>query len=101
VLLWVLARRVAGLDLRGIASVAARSLVGSAVAAGVAIVVAGAVAGAIGKVQPAKLGDLAQAVAATLAGGLAYLGVSVALRIPELGTMLGITTDLMRRRGRA
>ena len=35
---------------------------------------------------------------ATVAGGLTYLGLSLALRIPELPTIVGVMTDLVRRR---
>jgi putative peptidoglycan lipid II flippase len=99
-LLLILSRREAGLDIGGIVGVALRSLVGAAIAAGVAMVVANAVHG-LGPVEPKKLLDLAEATVATIAAGLAYLAVSVALRIPELGTMVGIVGDLIRRRGRA
>jgi putative peptidoglycan lipid II flippase len=100
-LLWVLARREAGLDVRGIASVAARSLVGSAAAGTIAIVAANAVGSIVGHIEPEKLLDLVEGIVGVAAGGAAYLAISAALRIPEMGTMLAIVADLARRRGRA
>jgi len=100
-LLWILSRREAGLDLAGIVGVVVRSLIGAGAAAAAAIVVAGALGSVMAQVQPRKLVDLAEVVVGTGAGGLVYLALSVALRIPELGTMVGIVGDLVRRRGRA
>lgn len=98
VLLLILARRERGLDLRGVSSVALRSLLGAVIAGGVAILAADAVGRAVGHPQPAKLLDLAEGAVGAATGGLAYLAVSVVLRIPELGTMVGIMGDLARRR---
>ncbi|HEX8026470.1 MAG TPA: murein biosynthesis integral membrane protein MurJ [Candidatus Limnocylindrales bacterium] len=100
-LLWILSRREAGLDIRGVASVGLRSLVASAAAGVVATVVAGGVGRIFGHVDPGKLLDLAEAVAAAAAGSAVYLVLSAALRITELGTMVAIVGDLVRRRGRA
>jgi putative peptidoglycan lipid II flippase len=100
VLLWILARREPDLDIRGIASVAARSLVASAIAAGVATLVLNLLPGP-GAAQPGKVAELIQAVIASLAGGAAYLLASVALRIPELGSIVAIVGDLARRRNRS
>lgn len=97
VLLVVLARREPELDVRGILDVGIRSLVASAIAAGVAVVTLGIVTRFA--IEPAKLGVLVQAGLATVAGGAAYLGASVVLRIPELGSMVAIVGDLARRRG--
>jgi putative peptidoglycan lipid II flippase len=97
-LLVILARRERGLDLRGVSSVALRSLLGAAIAGGVAILAADAVGRVVGHPQPAKLLDLAEGAVGAATGGLAYLAVSVVLRIPELGTMVGIMGDLARRR---
>jgi putative peptidoglycan lipid II flippase len=93
VLLLVLKRREPGLDIAGIGGVAIRSLVASAIAAGVAILVVRLLAG-----EHSKLLVLFQAGAATVAAGLAYIAVAVALRIPELPSMISIVTDLVRRR---
>ena len=97
VLLVLLARREPELDVGGILDVGIRSLVASAIAAGVAVVTLGIVTRFA--IEPAKLGVLVQAGLATVAGGAAYLGASVVLRIPELGSMVAIVGDLARRRG--
>ena len=99
VLLWILARRERGLDLSGILSVFLRSLVASGLAAGVALVTANVVHG-LGPAQGGKLLDLEEAVAATVLGGAAYILAALALRIPELRSMIEIVGDVARRRDR-
>lgn len=95
-LLAVLKRREPGLDLAGVGAVAARSLVGAVVVAGVAFGI-GAVLITLG-IDGGKLAALVQAVAATLAGGAAYLLVAVILRIPELETLTTTGRTLLRGR---
>ena len=51
--------------------------------------------------DPAKIVLLAEAVAGTVVGGLAFLAVALALRIPELPSIVRIMVDLVRRRGRS
>jgi zinc transporter ZupT len=46
----------------------------------------------------ARLSLLLRLVLATGAGGLLYVGVSRLLRVPELATISGVVTDLVRRR---
>ena len=96
-MLWVLARREPDLDVGGIVNVVVRSVIASAIAAGVALVVLQLVAG-FGPEEPGKAFTLLEAVTATVAGGAAYVLASVALRIPELGSIVGIVGDLARRR---
>lgn len=96
-LLVVLKRREPGLNLRGIASVGVRSLIGSVVAALVALGVLYGV-GQLLAGEPGKVAIFLEAAAAALAAGLAYAAVALALRIPELPTMISIVTDLVRRR---
>jgi len=91
-LLAVLKRREPELDLAGVRGVAARSLVGAALAGVVALLVVMGLA--VAGVEGGKVAALIQAVAATIAGGLAYLAVAVALRIPELDTILATTRSL-------
>jgi putative peptidoglycan lipid II flippase len=98
VMLWLLGRREAGLDIPGVASVGIRSLIASG-AAGVVALLAAGLASRIGPLEPAKLLDLVEGVAGVVAGGLVYLGLAIALRIPELGSMVAIVVDLLRRRG--
>jgi len=103
-LLW-LRRRESGLALAGLASVAARSLAGALLAAAACALV-------LGLFQPEPgvptTGSFAEkyliglvAGMATTAGAFVYLGVSRALRIRELDTIVEIMADLIQRRGRA
>jgi len=97
-LLIVLRRREPALDVRGIASVGLRALIGAVVAGGVALATAILV---VGPTPGDKVSFLLGSAVATLAGGLAYLAVAFALRIPELPSMISIVTDLVRRRSRS
>jgi putative peptidoglycan lipid II flippase len=99
-LLVVLWRREPGLDVAGILGVGLRSLVGAAAAAAVALATVGALDG-VAPADPGKVFVFLQAGLATLLGGVAYLAVALALRIPELPTMLSIVTDVARRRRRS
>jgi putative peptidoglycan lipid II flippase len=106
VLLWMLQRREAGFDLGAIASVTLRAAIGSVAAAVAALAVLVVVGGLLdpvgsgGHAQPGKVVLLVEAGLASVAGILAYVGVSIALRIPELPSIVGIMVDLVRRRGR-
>lgn len=96
-LLIALGRRVPTFEPFGILRVLVESI-GSAVVAGVvATLVAGALAGVIAPGSP-KASILAGTAIATLAGGATYLGVGLALRIPELPSIVGLVTDQIRRR---
>ena len=99
-LLVVLRRRESGLDVAGILSVGLRSLLAAGAAAVVAIGVV-VLLGGNEAIDRGKLFVLFQAGLATLLGGLTYLGIALALRIPELPSMISIVTDLARRRGRS
>lgn len=107
VLLWLLGRREAGFDPRAIASVTLRAVIGSAAAAVAALVVLGLASAVLGPgpvagvaVQPGKVVLLVEAALASVAGIAAYVAVAIALRIPELPSIVGIMVDLVRRRGR-
>jgi putative peptidoglycan lipid II flippase len=94
----VLRRREPAFDLAGIAWLLARSMVGAAAAALAALaVLAGWEAAAPG--ASGKIVVLGQAVLATVAGGAAYVLVTAALRVPELGAL--VRTMLEIRRGAA
>jgi putative peptidoglycan lipid II flippase len=99
VLLVALGRRVPTFELPGIVRVLAESAAGALAAAVVASLAANALAGLLAPGSP-KTSILAGTVVATLAGGGTYLGVAVALRIPELPSIVGIVTDQIRRRRR-
>ncbi len=99
VLLIVLRRRERALDVAGVLGVGVRSLV-AAVAAGLVAYVAVELLAGAAPADPGKLFVLVQAAIAALLAGLAYLGVALALRIPELRSLTAILVDLLRRRAR-
>jgi hypothetical protein len=74
--------------------------VGAAVAAAVALLVMYGAQQLLPGDQ-SKVVLLVEAGMAAIAAGLAYAGVALALRIPELPSMISIVTDLVRRRGRS
>lgn len=100
-LLVVFKRREPAFDVVGILGVGLRSLVAAAGAAGVAWLTWHAVGDSTPAVPIAKLAIFVEAALATVLGGLTYLAIALALRIPELPTMLSIVTDVARRRGRS
>ncbi len=80
-----------------------RGLVESGVGAAAAGLIAGLVVAWLGaSVGPSapKLVILLGAAAATSAGALAYAGYALALRIPELASIVGLVTEFAGRRGR-
>jgi putative peptidoglycan lipid II flippase len=93
----MLRRRVPGLGLgevgRMLVVSALLATLGGLAALGVREVLVGAWGAA-----PGQLLVLARATVATLAGGLVILGASLALRIPEPRTIVGVVVDLLRRR---
>ncbi|MBA3875738.1 MAG: murein biosynthesis integral membrane protein MurJ [Anaerolinea sp.] len=100
VLLVALGRRVPTFELPGILRVLAESFAGALAAALVAALMANLLAGLLVPGSP-KTAILAGTAAATLAGGAAYVGVAVALRIPELPSIVELVTDQIRRRRRS
>jgi len=108
VLVWLLARKEPGLDIASMAGVAIRSGIAAVAAAAVAYAVLLGLEGLGGAttvggepIAPGRLVLLGQVVLTTISGGLAYVGIAYAMRIPELPSMLGIVADLVRRRGRS
>jgi len=100
VLLGLLRRRQHGLGVVGIGRVTVLAVLATAAASAVALAVAGALAGLLGG-DPAKPALLLETVAVAGAGGATYLAVAAALRIPELPTIVGVMTDLLRRPSRS
>ena len=100
VLLIALGRDVPTFERSAIVRVLAESLVGAVIAGIVAVAVAALLGGLLAP-GSAKSGILAGAVIATVAGGAAYLAVALALRIPELPSIVGLVTDQLRRRSPA
>jgi putative peptidoglycan lipid II flippase len=96
VLVWLLKRRLAGLDVVALIRVGAEAALGTAVAAAVALFVMSSIEATIGR-TPGRLALTAEGIAVAAIFALAYLGVSLALRIPELPTIVGVMVDLVRR----
>jgi putative peptidoglycan lipid II flippase len=99
-LLIALGQRVETFELRGILRVLAESIGGGLAAAVVAAVVATALGGLLEPGSP-KISILVGLALATIAAGAAYLAVAVALRIPELPSIVGLVSDQIRRRRRS
>jgi len=100
VLAMLLRRRVAGLGLGSVVRVLALTAIVSAVGAAVALAVRLALLGAWGE-DVSQLHVLLRLILATTAGGAVIVAGSLALRIGELRTIVGVVLDILRRRGRA
>lgn len=96
-LLVVLGRRVPTFEPLGVLRILVESAAAGLAAAAVALVAAAAL-GSLLEPGAAKVSMLVGLAIASLAGGAAYLAISVALRIPELPTIVGLVTDQIRRR---
>jgi hypothetical protein len=92
----LLARRLPGFGIGGLVRVGIEAAIASAPAAAAAIGVMNAIAGVIGS-SPGRLALVAEGVAVAVVFGLVFVVVSVALRIPELPTIVGVMADLLRR----
>jgi putative peptidoglycan lipid II flippase len=99
-LLAILVRRLDHFALGGIVRVGLEALIGSVIAAAVAFAVLTAVEGALGT-SPGRLVLVAEVVIVSLAFGLVYAGLSAALRIPELPSIVGVMADVLRRPNRS
>jgi putative peptidoglycan lipid II flippase len=93
----VLRRREPDLDLAGVGSVGLRSLAAALIAGGVAIMVEQAIV-SVTSSGPDKLLVFVEAVVATTVAGLAYAGVALLLRVPELNALVSVARSLLRRR---
>jgi putative peptidoglycan lipid II flippase len=99
ILVVLLERRVPRLGLRGVGRVAVLTIVATVPATIVAWLVEEALVDAWGPYpERGFLTVLLRLVIVAGAGGLVFLGGSLALRIPELPAMLSLMTDLIRRR---
>jgi putative peptidoglycan lipid II flippase len=94
-LLVVLYRRLHHFELRGLGRVSVESIVGSGIAGVVGYVVLAALNGALGDVG--RLLSLVEAMVVGAAFAAVYAGVSIALRIPELPSIVGVMADVFRR----
>ena len=95
-LLAILYRRLPHFELSGLARVAVESVVGSAIAGAVATGALGVVQGALGT-APGRPTLVVEVALVSLAFGLVYAGLSLALRIPELPSIVGVMADVIRR----
>jgi putative peptidoglycan lipid II flippase len=95
-LLVILWRRVPGIDLAGVS----RTLLLGLLAAGVAAVIAAMVRElAAGPLDPTRtVGALAVAIVATVAGGVAFLAMSLLLRIHEVPAATAVLVGIVQRR---
>ncbi|MDP9483187.1 MAG: murein biosynthesis integral membrane protein MurJ [Chloroflexota bacterium] len=95
-LLVVLRRRVGGFDLSGLIGSGGLALVGASIASAVAWAVLNLAERLVGSAPPRPVLLVEVALIAGLSG-LAYLGFSRALRIEELGTIVRLMSDALRR----
>ena len=95
-LLAILYRRLPHFEITGLGRVGVEAVVGSVVAGVVAVPLLGAVSGALGA-DPGRIILLVEAAVVSLAFGAVYAVVSLALRIPELPSIVGVMADLLRR----
>jgi putative peptidoglycan lipid II flippase len=96
----LLRRRVPGLGLGRVVAVMAKTLAASVVGAAAAYAVYTVLLGAWGE-DPGVLLLLVRTTITTILGGVVIILASRALRIDELGSIVGIVVDLLRRKGRA
>jgi putative peptidoglycan lipid II flippase len=96
VLLAILYRRLHHFELRGLGRVGVESVVGSIAAGVAAYAVLELVRGLLGT-EPGRLVLIVEAAIVSVAFGAVYAVVSVALRIPELPSIVGVMADVLRR----
>ncbi|HKG57584.1 MAG TPA: murein biosynthesis integral membrane protein MurJ [Candidatus Limnocylindrales bacterium] len=96
VLFALLERLLPGFGLRGLARVAVESLLGTATGTAAALVTQATLERTIGA-SPGRLLLTAEGIVVAIVFGLVYVAVSLVLRIPELPTIVGVMTDLLRR----
>jgi putative peptidoglycan lipid II flippase len=99
-LLVLLSRRVPLLGLGHVARVALEAGLGTLVASAVGLLALYLIDDFVGA-DPNVLALVVQGALVTVAFGLVYLGLSLLLRIPELTAIVGVVSDLLRRRGRS
>jgi putative peptidoglycan lipid II flippase len=100
VLLAILYRRLPHFELRGLARVGVESIAGSVVAGGAAYLVIGLIGNAIGA-DPGRLLLAVQVLVVSVVFAAVYARLSVALRIPELPSIVEVMADVLRRPNRS
>jgi putative peptidoglycan lipid II flippase len=99
-LVFALRRHVPSIDLGGVLRVALEAGLASALSAALAVATVYFLDSVIGP-EPAKLLLLAQVVLASAVFAASYVVASLALRIPELPSIVAVVADLLRRPGRS
>jgi putative peptidoglycan lipid II flippase len=100
VLLAILYRRLAFFRLGGLGRVGIEAIVGSIVAGAAGVAVLGLAGNVLGE-DPGRLILIVEVTVVSLAFGAVYALLSVALRIPELPSIVGVMADLLRRPARS
>jgi len=100
VLVVLLTRRLPSLGLGDIVRVGLEAALATVVASALGLVALYAIDGLIGP-HPGPIALVVQSFLVAIAFGAVYVGLSLALRIPELPSMISVMTDLLRRRGRS
>jgi putative peptidoglycan lipid II flippase len=95
-LLAILYRRLHHFELSGLGRVGIESIAGSIVATIVAVGALGVVEGALGR-EPGRLILIVEVAIVSAVFGLVYAALSLALRIPELPSIVGVMADVIRR----
>jgi putative peptidoglycan lipid II flippase len=96
VLIVILDRRLPDFRPRALVRVSIESIVGTVIAGILAEATLLGLQGWLGT-DPTKLGLVVQIAVTSAVFGLAYAGVSLVLRIPELPTIVGVMVDVLRR----
>jgi putative peptidoglycan lipid II flippase len=96
VLVVVLARRLPLFRPIELLSVGLGSIFGTVVATAAGLVVLGLVQRTVGA-DPGKIDLALEVVITSVAFGIVYAGISLALRIPELPSIVGVMVDVLRR----
>ena len=96
VLLGLLYRRLPHFELSGLGRVGLEAILGSIIAGAVALAALGGLAGILGS-DPGRLILVLEVAIASVVFGAVYALLSVALRIPELPSIVGVMADVLRR----
>ena len=99
-LLAILYRRLPHFELGGLGRVGVEALVGSTVAGVATFAVLGSLGGALGS-EPGRLIAIVEVGVVGVAFGVVYGAISLALRIPELPSIVGVMADVIRRPARS
>jgi putative peptidoglycan lipid II flippase len=100
VLLLLLTRRLPAMGLGDLVRVGLEAALATVVAGALGLLTVYTIDGFIGP-DPGWLALVGQSLVTAVAFGLAYLALSLVLRIPELPSIISVMTDLLRRRGRS